>query len=375
MEKRKILYLFDACDWDSRIAVAYGAKDKGFDVVIGLINGDDKSQNKSSDFKVNPIKKKGGNINPFGAIGLVRDINRMIKQENPDIIHTVTLKYSFLSAFAAFPYKNKHKIHTLAGLGYLFRSEEAKSKALRTVIAPHLKAAFQRANTNIIFQNQDDLDLLVGKNIATPESSILIKGSGVYLDKFNKFSDSRDSDKPIILMPTRLVHEKGVGIFIEAAHILKQRGIDAKFQIAGGLTDNPKAISKDEMIELTKDGIVEWLGKVDDIPERLSKASLIVYPSYYGEGIPRVLLEACAAGRAIVTTDNAGCREAVDHNENGLLVPIKDPIATADAIETIITNPKLRQSMERRSHQKAEQEFDINTIVDQTVNIYMDNIH
>ena len=373
MTNRKILYLFDACDWDSRIAVAYGAKDKGFDVVIGLINGDDEAQNKSNDFKITPIKKKGGNTNPFGAVELIRDINRLIKQENPDIIHTVTLKYSFLSAFAAFAHKNKQKIHTLAGLGYLFRSEETKSKALRTFIAPHLKIAFHRANTNLIFQNQDDLDLLVDKKIATPNNSVLIKGSGVHLDKFNSFNDSRDSDKPIILMPTRLVHEKGVGIFIEAARILKQRGIDAKFQIAGGLTDNPKAISKEEMLEITKDGAAEWLGKVNDIPERLSKASLIVYPSYYGEGIPRVLLEACAAGRAIVTTDNAGCREAVDHNENGLLVPIKDPIATADAIETIITNPKLRQYMEQQSRQKAEQEFDINTIVDQTISIYMVN--
>lgn len=373
MKNRKILYLFDACDWNSRIAVAYGAKDKGFDVVIGLINGDNKTQNKSNEFKITPIEKKGGNANPFGAVGLIRDINCLIKQENPDIIHTVTLKYSFSSAFAAFPHKNKQKIHTLAGLGYLFRSEETKSKALRTLLSPFLRIAFLRYKTNLIFQNQDDLDLLLDKKIATPNNSVLIKGSGVHLNKFNSFNDSRDSDKPIILMPTRLVHEKGVGIFIEAARILKQRGINAKFQIAGGLTDNPKAISKEEMLEMVKDGAVEWLGKVDDIPERLAEASLIVYPSYYGEGIPRVLLEACAAGRAIVTTDNAGCREAVDHNENGLLVPVKNPIATADAIETIITNPKLQQSMEQQSNKKAQLEFDINSIVDQTVSVYIDN--
>ena len=374
MAPQKILYLFDVSDWNSRMAVAEGARDRGMDVTIGLINGDESAKDKAPDFKIIPLQKQGSNTSIFGGFGLVRDINRLIKEENPDTIHTVTLKYGFLSALAAMPYKTKHKIHTLAGLGYLFRSDEAKSTALRAAMSVPLAQAFKQSNTTLIFQNEDDRDLLIQKRIATPDQSVLIKGSGVHLDQFNAVQGVTKTDEsPIVLMPTRLVHEKGVGVFVEAARILKQRGVDAKFQIAGGETDNPKAISRDEMIEMTKDGASEWLGRVEDMPDRMSEASLIVYPSYYGEGIPRVLLEACAAGRAIVTTDNPGCKDAVDHEKNGLIVPIKDPTATADAIECILGDTDMRERMERNSRIKAEREFCIESIVEQTVRVYSDH--
>ncbi len=367
---QKILYLFDVSDWNSRMAVAYGAQKKGMDVTIGLINGDGSATDKAPDFKIVPIQRKGGNVNVLGAAAMVRDINRLIKDEDPDVIHSVTLKHGFLAALAAFPFKSKRKIHTMAGLGYTFRSDEMKSAALRAALTPLLGIAFKRTNTKMIFQNSDDLDLFVQKGIAKQEDSILIKGSGVYLDEFNAANKVDDADTPIVLMPTRLVHEKGVGVFIEAARILKERGVNAKFQIAGGENNNPKAISANEMREMVKDGAAEWLGRVDDMPDRMSAASLIVYPSYYGEGIPRVLLEACASGCPIVTTDHPGCREAVTDGENGLLVPVKDAEATADAIGKILADSRLRQSMGYQSRLKAENEFDINMIVDQTVHVY-----
>ena len=124
------------------------------------------------------------------------------------------------------------------------------------------------------------------------------------------------------------------------------------------------------MLDMLRGSPVEWLGRVSDMPELLSRASLIVYPSYYGEGIPRVLLEACAAGRAIVTTDHTGCREAVEHTVNGLLVPIKNAQATAEAIEILLLDSTLRQSMERMSRKKAEEEFDIRLIAEKTVGVY-----
>ena len=353
------------------MAVAHGAQTKGMDVVIGLINGNENAANKAPDFKVVSLQKKGSNTNIIGSLALLKEINRLIKDEDPDIIHAVTLKYGFITALAALPFKKKQKILTLAGLGYLFRSDAKKSAMLRMALTPYLWLTFRRPNTKLIFQNADDLDLLVQKGIAKQEHSILIKGSGVYLDRFTP-TDNVDekNDVPIILMPTRLVHEKGVAVFVEAASILKESGINAKFQIVGGETDNPKAISREEMLEMTKDQATEWLGRVDDIPDRLAGAELIVYPSYYGEGIPRVLLEACAAGRAIVTTDHPGCREAVDHGENGLLVPVKDAHATAEAIKTILSDHDLRKSMGQKSRKKAEEEFDIHAIVDQTVRVY-----
>ena len=139
-------------------------------------------------------------------------------------------------------------------------------------------------------------------HFARSDQSILIKGSGVYLDRFEARAPLRE-DAPLVLMPTRLVHEKGVGVFIDAAKILAAQGVEARFQIAGGVTThNPKAISEAEMEAMLAGSSVEWLGRVSNMPALLACSALVVYPSYYGEGIPRVLLEACAAGRAIVTT-------------------------------------------------------------------------
>lgn len=368
---KKILYLFDAGDWQSRMAVAHGARDKGMEVIIGLINGDEADADKAPEFKIIPLKKSGNSIGILSSLQMVKDINTLIKQEQPDIIHAVTLKYGFMSGIAAWSFKKIRKIHTLAGLGYLFRSDEPKSKLLQAALRPFLTCVLRRKNTLLIFQNPDDLDLMIRGRYALTENSVLIRGSGVYLDHFTPDPYLDNGDIPVVLMPTRLVHEKGVAIFIEAARILAQRGVKARFEIAGGETKhNPKAISRAEMEEMVKDGIVTWLGRVNDLPQRLAKADLIVYPSYYGEGIPRVLLESCAAGCAIITTDHPGCREAVTHGVNGLLVPVRDVDATAEAMHDLLSHSEKRADMAKHSRIKAEKEFDIHSIVAQTIALY-----
>ncbi len=365
----KILYLFDASDWESRMAVAYGARDQGHDVVIGLINGDEGAQDKAPDFKVVCLRRSGQKIGVIAALYMVCDIEDLIRKEAPDITHTVTLKYGFMAGLASRTFQRMRKIHTLAGLGYVFRSGDFKSRILQLCLKPFLKYSLGQPNTTLIFQNPDDLDLMIQKGYAMAENSALIRGSGVYLDRFN--TDTPESTPPIVLMPTRLVHEKGVAVFIEAARILKERGVEARFQIAGGETNhNPKAISGDEMKDMISCGSVEWLGRVSGMPDVLARAAMIVYPSYYGEGIPRVLLESCAAGKAIVTTDHPGCREAVDHEKNGLLVPVKDAHATAEAIQHILDDPQLRAAMGQASRSKAEAEFNIHDIVLKTVAVY-----
>ncbi|MGH1456422.1 MAG: glycosyltransferase family 4 protein [Alphaproteobacteria bacterium] len=361
----KILYMFDAGDWQSRMEVAHKAQEAGHEIVIGLINGGDKA----SDFKLISIRKSGQSIGIISSLGMVKMMRDIIAQEKPDIIHVVTLKYSFMAGIAAFGFKGMRKIFTMAGLGYLFRSDDTKSKMLRLILTPFLKFIFRRQNTKLIFQNADDLELFVKGRFVRQENTALIKGSGVYLDHFEK---PNESENPlIVLMPTRLVHEKGISIFVQAARLLKEKGIAAKFQIAGGETKhNPKAITRAQMEEMTKNGAVEWLGRVDDLPKRLSSAALIVYPSYYGEGIPRVLLEACAAAKSIITTDHPGCKEAVDHDVNGYLVPVKDAEKTAEAIEELLNAPDMRAQMGAKSREKAEKEFDIHIIAQKTVDMY-----
>ncbi len=353
------------------MAVAEKAKSDGHDVVIGLINGDESARECAPDFPMHLLKKSENAIGVASSLKMVNDMRKLVKDEDPDIMHVVTLKYSFMASMATAANNDMRKIYTIAGLGYLFRSDDPKSALLRNAVRPFMTFGMRRPNTSLIFQNADDLNLLVEQGYAKPENCKLIKGSGVYLDRFTPRAQDEHKENPVVLMPTRLVHEKGVSVFVDAARILKQKGVQAQFQIAGGETKhNPKAISRAEMENMVSDGSAEWLGRVENMPELLADAQLVVYPSYYGEGIPRVLLESCAAGKAIVTTDHPGCREAVDNGINGKLVPVKDAFETANAIESILQDHAARQGMERASRAKAEAEFDIHKIVEQTVALY-----
>ena len=343
------------------MAAAESARDKGFEVVIALVDGEERPADHMRGFKAAPVSSSR----------MIRDVNALIKAENLDIIHAVTLKYGFLSGMAALPFKTLRKIYTMAGLGYVFRSHTVKARLLRVCLRPFLTLVFRRRDTTLIFQNPDDRDLMVRRRYANREQTVLIRGSGVDLDKFTPRSPHHTEKPPIVLMPARLVREKGISVFIAAARLLKKRGVMARFRIAGGETrHNPHALSRADMLEMTKDGAVEWIGRVDDMPACYAQAALIVYPSWYGEGIPRVLLEACAAGKAIITTDHPGCREAVAHGLNGLLVPVRDPVKTADAIETLLCDSALRAQMEQESRKRAEHMFDIRLIAAQTADVY-----
>jgi len=380
LQGKKLLYFFDAGDWESRIALAQAAKKNGADVTIGLITAQGQAQDKiaanAKNFNIIELQKMlGGSKSIKASLSMMQKIRQIVAQEKPDLIHTVTLKYGFLTALATLDYNKTKKVFTIAGLGYLYRSDGVKAKILRAVLWPFLLLAFHGRNTHLIFQNADDRAMLINKKITTVQNTSLIKGSGVYLDRFDANVAEQKNDLPLVLMPTRLVHEKGVAVFVDAAHILRAKGVNARFEIAGGLThDNPRAISQEEMKRMTEDGLVTWLGRINNMPEKLKEAALVVYPSYYGEGIPRVLLEACAAGCPIITTDHPGCREAVTHEENGLLVPVKDAQATAWAIEKLLEDPQRRNQMGAMSRNKACREFDIHDIANLTLDVYRHTI-
>lgn len=366
----KILYLFDASDWNSRIPVAREAQNNKHDIILGIIGI---NTHPDENFRFHIINKKHHRFGVMALLDFIGQIHSAIKNEKPDIIHAVTLKYGFISAIAALPYPKMRKVFTLAGLGYMFHGHDTKSNALRFVMKPILSFLFKRPKTIIIFQNSDDMKMLIERGYAHTRQCKLILGSGVDLDRFTR--EHTPINPPLILMPTRLVHEKGISVFIEAARILKKRGLNAQFQIAGGETShNPRAISKEEMLDMVGNSNVQWLGRVENLPELLSQTSIVVYPSYYGEGIPRVLLEACAAGCPIITTDHTGCREAVKHGLNGVLVPIKNAAAIADAIENLLNNPQLMVKMAHNSRQMAKDNFDIKKIAKQTVEIYESDI-
>lgn len=371
--KNKILYIFDARDWRSRMPLAHAAKESGYDVSLALIGAQvdpsvvDEAKGFATYFVVLDDAQMGGRQ----LYSLVSQLRGLLLKVKPAVVHAVTLKYAFACGLARIGVRDGAAVYTLAGLGYLFRSTSMKAKIIRSCLKPVLRMVLSSPKTKVVFQNPDDLALMVETGYVAQDHAVLIKGSGVDLKRFVYVPERRDDVLPLVLMPTRLVKEKGLDIFIEAARILEEKGLQARFQIAGGeIAHNPRSISAEQMCEMIKGTPVEWLGRVVDMPGLLAQAAVIVYPSYYGEGIPRVLLEAAAVGRPIVTTDHPGCREAVDDGVSGVLVPVRDALATADAIEPLLFDPDGRTQMGIAARAKAEAEFDSEIIAKQTVKVY-----
>lgn len=370
--KPSLFYIINHIDWfwSHRLPLALGAQDAGWDVTVAVPDASNDEQLKERGFHGLDLPPPDQGFGPLAVIKTIFALRKLIRNNAPDLVHAITLKYAFITGLATLGFKRLKIVHTIAGLGYLFSGEGIKPKILRTVIGPFLRLALRRPNTELIFQNPDDMRIMIDRGFADPARSHLIRGSGVDTDDFTPREGTQEAP-PIVVMPTRLVHDKGVAVFVEAARILKQQGIDALFQIAGGVThNNPLAISQTEMEAMTADGAAQWLGKVSDMPDLLARATLVAYPSYYREGIPKVLLEAAAMGKAIVTTDHPGCREAVSHGQNGLLVPVKDAQALAEGIKTLLADPKSCAAMGAHSRRRAVDEFDVKIVVKQTLTVY-----
>lgn len=371
MAQKSLLYIINHPDWfwSHRLPLAAGARDAGYRVLVAMPGGSHDKKLIEHGFTGFDLPEASGVGGVFKTIPAVR---RLIAEQRPDLVHAITLKYAFMTGLAALIARqsNVHVVHTVAGLGYLFSGEGVKPKILRTVIGPFLRCALSGENMRVIFQNPDDLDLLVTRGFVRRERTALIRGSGVDTDVFRP-AIQEEENPPIVLMPTRLVRDKGIAVFVEAARILKKQGVNARFQIAGGVSSgNPLAITEAEMRDLCADGAVEWLGKITDMPGLFSRVALVAYPSHYREGVPKVLLEAAAMGKAIVTTDHPGCREAVAHGVNGLLFPVRDAAACAAAIRNLLDDPERRAAMGRAGRGRAVAEFDAKHIVGQTLDVY-----
>lgn len=383
---KKLLFVINHVDWfwSHRYALARAAQKEGYVVYVAMarkaddLAGQAEEDNRLLEEGFMPVPLPQYHSAIRSILGIGRILARHIRQIDPDIVHAITIKYSFITSLAlalSCLGRNARRtapkaLFTLAGLGYLFSGEDKKAAILRFLGGPFLRWAFARRGIHLIFQNPDDFKIMTGRGLARPNNARVIIGSGVDTEKFIAYPES-DSKIPRIVMPTRLVKEKGVAIFVEAATILAEGGCEAEFVLAGGLDYyNPSAYKKSEIEELLAKTPVQWLGQVDDMVAFYASATLVVYPSYYREGVPKVLLEAAASGRAIITTDHPGCREVVQNAENGYLVPVKDAHATAQAIQKLLDAPQKRYAMGERSRRRAETEFDISYINSQTLDVY-----
>jgi len=221
----------------------------------------------------------------------------------------------------------------------------------------------------IIVQNPDDLQRLAKECDVDPNRITLIKGSGVDLKQF--YPSQEPIGVPLVVLASRMLWNKGIGEFVEAASILNKEGVAARFALVGESDDhNPLSIPGSRLKKWHADNRVEWWGYRTDMPSVLAQASVVCLPSYYGEGVPKILIEAAASGRPIVTTDMPGCREIVRDGENGLLVPVRNSRELARALGRLINDAPLRREMGYRGRRIVESEFSVESVVEETIQVY-----
>jgi glycosyltransferase involved in cell wall biosynthesis len=313
-----------------------------------------------------------GNINLFNDAITLFNIWNFFRKEKPDIAHLVTIKpYLYggiISRFISVPCL----VSAVSGLGTLFISNDLKSKFLRFLLYPIYKFAFNHFNQKIIVQNKDDLRLLVEWGVLNSHKVKLLKGSGVKLENFINLNET--DGIPTICYAARLLRDKGVYEFVNAAKLLKERGIQARFLLAGDLDiGNPTGLNLEDLNIIKKEGHVEILGHYKDIPKLYNQSHIVCLPSYR-EGLPKGLIEAAAASRAVVTTDVPGCRDAIIPNKTGLIVPVKNSEKLADALLWLIEHHEERVAMGKAGRKFAEKEFSIENIVHHHLDIYSDLI-
>jgi len=371
---KKLLFIVNHmdCFWTRRFPIAKQAitPKEGWDVSVCASGADDDQELTEYAFEGIGLPEPSRKHVIISNLYIMFVMLRVIHTKKPDLIHAMTLKYAFMTGLVCLFVPRVKVVHTIAGLGYLFSGDGFKPKLLRFLIGPFLKLALHNKRSFLTFQNPDDMRVMIEGGYVRADHSTLIKGSGIDLDEY-AFTPEPKNERPLIVMPTRLIHEKGIAVFIEACNILSTRGVEADFQIAGGGAPyNPREISTEHMYEMLEGSAVKWLGHVSDIVGLYRLSNLVVYPSYYGEGVPKVLLEAAATGRAIITTDHTGCREAIIDAKTGILVPIRDANATADAMATLIQSATLRAAMGKAARDFAAEEFDVHSVVERTLRVY-----
>lgn len=367
---RSLLFLVteDSYFESHRLPLALHALQQGMRVLLLTRTGERTAHLAGLGIEVHHLPFERAGLNPLRDAALLWQLTSLYRRLQPDVVHHVAIKPVIYGSVAARLSGAPCVVNALAGLGFVFSSSSLTARLLRPLVRALLRRVLSRRVSRVILQNRDDVALLLREQLA-PESHIrLVCGVGVDLDLFSPLPEPPGRVR--VVLPARMLVDKGVHEFVEAARILRGRGIDAEFVLAGGIdAHNPAAIAPERLLAWEGEGLVRWMGQSDDMPAVLSASHIVCLPSYR-EGLPKALLEACACGRPIVTTDVPGCREVVRDGQNGLLARARDAGDLADKLGLLIVDVALRARMGATARSIAEREYGIARSVEQTFAIY-----
>lgn len=361
-------------DWffiSHRLPIAIAAKEMGYDVHIATTLTQTETALSKYGFIIHPLNIRRSSIGFIGALQDFFRLSKLFLKLRPDIVHLVTIKPVLIGGICARITRVPAVVSAVSGLGYIFTGDNGKMHSIvRKVVISLYRSALSHPNQTIIFQNPDDQKELLHKTRIPESKTTIIRGSGIDLSNINPVPEA--SGAIIVSMAARLLHDKGVFEFIEAARILQQKDLDIQFWLIGGQDEgNPANIGANQLDSWRAEGIVELLGFRNDVLDLYSKSHIVVLPSYR-EGLPRSLIEAAASGKPIITTDVPGCRDAIDPGKSGILVPPRDAYALAKAIEELVLDSGLRHKMGTAGRRLSERIFDINKVTEAHLSIYQE---
>jgi glycosyltransferase involved in cell wall biosynthesis len=363
-------------DWyfcSHRLPIARAARNAGFAVSVATRVTHHGAMITQEGFDLVPLNMERANSNPLREIAALIEITGVYRRIRPDIVHHVAVKPALVGSLAARLAGTPRMVNAIAGLGFVFASRSLKARILRPLIGFGFRMLLNGTSSRVIVQNPDDQRLLTERRLVASDRLVLIKGSGVDLVRFHPVPEpeTRPEEPPTATLVSRMIWDKGVGVLVEAARILKTRGVALRVVLAGRPDpENPASIPEEQLRAWHDEGIVEWVGFCDDVPGLWARSHVAVLPSWYGEGVPKSLLEAAACGRPLVAVDGPGLREVVQDGVTGLLVPPRDAAALADRLQRLAEDASLRQRLGQAARHLAEHEFGEGTVIRHTLDVY-----
>lgn len=367
----KILFVVNEANFflSHRLPIAEEASRRGYEVMVacGEDTGEQKLVALNIKYRTLPLSRSG--INPMEELRTFRTLLKIYREERPDLVHHVTIKPVLYGTPAARWSKVPAVVNAVPGMGFVFTRRGQVAAIRRAFVNLLYRTALSHSNMRVIFQNIEDMRSFVAHAIVDRHHAALIRGSGVDLNRFR--ATPEPAGHVTFVLIARMLRDKGVREFVEAAELVKQRHPDWRFQLVGEVDPgNPSSLSREEIEAWQTSGAVEWLGQRDDVELVIAAAHVVCLPSYGGEGLPKALLEGAASGRAMITSDVRGCREVVRNEVTGITVPPRDARSLAGAMVRLGEDPSLRARFGRSARQKAEAVFSVEDVVRHTFLVY-----
>lgn len=370
-EKPRLLFLVteDWYFWSHRVDLARAARDAGYEVLVATRVHDYRKRIEDEGFILLPLDWKRGGTNPIQELRSFWALVSLYRRERPALVCHVSLKPVLYGTWAARLAGISAVVNSVTGLGWAAGIETWRAAGLRFFLVRFLKRTLAFSKAYSVFQNPEDAAELHDGPIGPRSKALIIRGSGVNTERFRPSPES--PGLPVVLLAARMLWSKGVGEFIRAIRLLQDRGVRARYVLAGMIdTENPGHIPESQLRRWQEQGVIEWWGYQDDMPQVMEKSHLVVLPTYYGEGLPKVLLEAAACARPLIATRMRGCSDIVRDGDNGLLVPPRDPEALAEAIAKLVLDPQLRARLGAKGRELVMHQFASRRIVEENLSLY-----